>query len=98
MSVDTDIQRLADAAIDIANIKDSDLRHRGGYWLHGELNRLYEDHLFTEDQRLDFMVVVKMLLDVIFSDAVDSAADLRPTLELPPSALEAQFQKAFGGG
>lgn len=76
--LDNEIKRLADAAIDIATIQIPMLRHKGGFWLQGELEKCFESHLFSEDQRIDFMAVVKILLDVIFRDAVESSADLVP--------------------
>lgn len=88
MSIDAEIQRLAEAAVDIAKIKNPDKRHNGGWWLHGQLESLYENHLFTQEQRLDFMAVVKILLDVIFSDAVETSEDLGQELVLPPSAMD----------
>lgn len=76
--LDDEIKRLADAAVDIALLKNPTLRHKGGFWLQGELERCFESHLFSADQRIDFMAVVKILLDVIFRDAVENSSDLVP--------------------
>lgn len=77
VTVDQEITRLAEAAVDIAQIPDPKMRHQGGFWLQGQLESVYDNHLFTEDQRLDFMAVVKIMLDVIFRDAVEDASDLK---------------------
>lgn len=92
-AVDNEIKRLADAAVDIASIPNPAVRHKGGFWLNSELTSLYENHLFSEDQRIDFMVIVKIMLDVIFRDAIEEVADLKP-FEAFSSALEDHVRTA----
>lgn len=77
-NLDNEIKRLSEAAIDIAMLPNPQLRHKGGWWLHGQLDSLFESHLFTEDQRIEFMVVVKILVDVIFRDAVEGGTGFIP--------------------
>lgn len=62
------IHELQSAAVDIAQIPDPALRLQGGLWLDNELKKLHETHLFTEDERIEFMAVVKILIDVILVD------------------------------
>ena len=77
-AVDTRINELASAAVDIAMLPKMEVRHEGGYWLNSELEKLYSAHLFTEDQRLDFMAVIKILFDVIWREAAEDSSDLKP--------------------
>lgn len=80
--MDSEIQRLSRAAVDIAIIENQETRHRGGLWLQAQLEGLYDTrwNLWTAEERLDFMAVVKTLLDVIFRDAVEDTSDLIKTL------------------
>lgn len=94
--VDVRIKQLADAAVDIAMIANPDIRHKGGFWLNGELDDLFSNHLFTEDQRLDFMAVVKIMLDVIFRDAVEDTSDLAP-MDLGATSLAGMVRIAEEG-
>lgn len=70
--LDERIKELTNAAIDIANIPNPTVRHKGGWWLNTELVSLFNSHVFSQEQRLNFMVVTKIMLDVIFADATDN--------------------------
>jgi hypothetical protein len=91
--VDDRINELATAAVDIAIIKDPAKRHRGGFWLESELDDLWSKHLFTQEQRYEFMAVIKILFDVIWRDAVEESADLAP-MEVGKSELTKLIQIA----
>ena len=69
-------KRLTDADIDIAKIPNPAIRHKGGFWLQGELVTCFDAHIFSYEQRIEFMTIVKVLLDIIFRDAVDDTGDL----------------------
>ena len=81
--LDTELDRLANAAVDIAMIPKPELRHKGGFWLHGELEGCWEKHVFSYDQRVSFMSIVKILLDIIFRDAVEGPEDMKEFGALP---------------
>jgi hypothetical protein len=93
MNLDTRLKELADAAIDISQIAKPEVRHKGGFWLNGQLVELYEDHIFTYDQRIEFMTIVKIMLEVIFRDAVEDTSDLHE-IDVPTSANMEMFQIA----
>lgn len=72
MSLNTELKDLADFATDVAKISDPKLRHEGGWVLNGKLDRCYQDHLFSDEQHVEFMAIIKIMLDVIFADAVEN--------------------------
>jgi len=92
--LDNEIKRLADAAVDICSVPTPAIRHRGGLWLQGELENCFESHVFTEEQRIDFMVVVKIMLDVIFRDVAEDASDLGAQMEVGKTELAQLVRKA----
>jgi len=97
MSLRQELDRLAEAAVDIARIPDATKRHRGGYWLHGQLDDLFEKTPtfpgFPQEEWLDFMAIVKVLLDIIFRDAVEEPSDLIPTTITLPDEFNERYGK-----
>lgn len=95
--MNNEIQRLTDAAVDIAQIDDMNQRHKGGLWLEGELEALYDTSwaTFTVDERTDFQVVTKILLDVIFRDAVQDSLDLVGGADMSSGSASQQVSAAL---
>lgn len=87
--VDDRLVELGQAAVDIANIKNREKRHEGGWWLQGELASLYENESPTEEQKVGIFAVAKVLTDIIFIDAVEgdfvAPGPETSKLTLPPS-------------
>lgn len=95
MSLETEIKRLGEAARDIAEIQEPNLRHRGGFWLNNELEHLFSRNIFTPEERLDFMAVVKVMLNVIFRDATENGGS--PASRNPLINPHAFYDRPSGG-
>lgn len=88
----SELKRLLDAALDIAAIKDTDKRHQGGFWLQGQCESFASQYTLSVDEEADFMVVGWILMNVIFSDAVEDTHDLAQTLAIPTKRDQAIIQ------
>lgn len=75
-TVDNELQRLGIMAVNISQIPNKEERHKAGWNLNSELVSLYDNHLFTQNQRLDFMAVVRIMFDHIFHDAIVESAGI----------------------
>jgi hypothetical protein len=73
VSARDEIDRLTEAATDIGNIPDPDLRYDGGMWLNQQLTNCDDTYTMTKEERLDFMATVKYMFDVVFRDAKEES-------------------------